>query len=127
MIREAYEDYQRYKSDSETNKAPVFVFRENQFKNIRSDEVKVGDILLIEDGQIFPADLLLLNSSFEDGTCFIQTSSLDGEKNLKKRKMPKDLDKLIQPGNKEPDQLIFVGESFCEAPSADLYSFVGKL
>jgi magnesium-transporting ATPase (P-type) len=70
---------------------------------------------------------LLLNSSFEDGTCYIQTSSLDGEKNLKKRKMPKELDKIIQPGNKQTDQLIFIGESECEAPSADLYTFVGKL
>jgi magnesium-transporting ATPase (P-type) len=50
MIREAYEDYQRYKSDSETNKAPVIVLRNNKFESIRSDQVKVGDILLIEDG-----------------------------------------------------------------------------
>jgi len=68
-----------------------------------------------------------MNSSFADGTCFIQTSSLDGEKNLKKRKIPKDLDSVIQPGNKDSDQLIFIGESLCEAPSADLYTFVGKL
>lgn len=39
MVREAYEDYQRYKSDNETNKAPVFVLKDNQFKSIRSDEV----------------------------------------------------------------------------------------
>ena len=103
MIREAFEDYQRYKSDSETNKAPVFVLKEHQFRYVRSDQVKVGDILLIEDGQTFPADLVLLNSSFADGTCFIQTSSLDGEKNLKKRKIPKDLDSVIQPGNKDSD------------------------
>jgi len=36
------------------------------------------------------ADLLLMESSSE-GACFIQTSSLDGEKNLKKRLRPKDL------------------------------------
>jgi magnesium-transporting ATPase (P-type) len=39
MIREAYEDYQRYKSDSETNKAPIIVLKNNKFQSIRSDQV----------------------------------------------------------------------------------------
>lgn len=38
---------------------------------------------------MFPSDLILIESS-NDGACFIQTSSLDGEKNLKKRLKPKD-------------------------------------
>jgi hypothetical protein len=33
---------------------------------------------------------LILIESSADGTAFIQTSSLDGEKNLKKRMKPKD-------------------------------------
>jgi magnesium-transporting ATPase (P-type) len=37
-----------------------------------------------EDGETFPADLCFLCSSNE-GLAFIKTSSLDGEKNLKKR------------------------------------------
>jgi len=38
----------------------------------------------------FPADMILLASSSK-GECYIQTSSLDGEKNLKKRRLPKDI------------------------------------
>ncbi len=53
----------------------------------------MGDILLINEGETFPADLILLSSGNEDGTAFIQTSSLDGEKNLKKRLVPKNLEK----------------------------------
>ena len=34
---------------------------------------------------MFPADLILLSSSGEGGTAFIETASLDGEKNLKIR------------------------------------------
>jgi len=44
----------------------------------------VGDIVRVSDEETFPADLALLASSNE-GECFIKTSSLDGEKNLKKR------------------------------------------
>ena len=46
--------------------------------------------MLIKDEETFPADLALLTSS-NDGDCFIKTSSLDGEKNLKKRVQAKDL------------------------------------
>lgn len=58
-------------------------------KEIYSSDITVGDILWVPEDQMFSADLILLESSNE-GTCFIQTSSLDGEKNLKKRMKPKD-------------------------------------
>jgi phospholipid-transporting ATPase len=32
---------------------------------------------------MFPADILVLGSAYESGVCYIETSSLDGEKNLK--------------------------------------------
>lgn len=39
--------------------------------------------MLINKDCDFPADLIILSSSNEDGSAFINTSSLDGEKNLK--------------------------------------------
>jgi phospholipid-transporting ATPase len=50
---------------------------------------------------MFAADLILLTSSQEGGVAFIQTSSLDGEKNLKKRSRPKGLDSHV-PNTLEP-------------------------
>ena len=44
----------------------------------------MGDIVRCHDGDTFAADLAHLTSS-NGGDCFIKTSSLDGEKNLKKR------------------------------------------
>ncbi len=43
----------------------------------------MGDIIFIEDNQPFPADILVLGTSYENGVCYVETSSLDGEKNLK--------------------------------------------
>jgi len=37
----------------------------------------------------------LISSSNPDGIAYIQTSSLDGEKTLKKRRIPKNLETLI--------------------------------
>lgn len=40
-------------------------------------------------------------SSSTEGEAFIKTSSLDGEKNLKKRNVPKGYDKLVPQGNEQ--------------------------
>ena len=64
-------------------------------EEIYSSDIFVGDILYIPEDQMFCADVVLFESSNE-GTCFIQTSSLDGEKNLKKRMKPKDF--AVTPG-----------------------------
>ena len=50
---------------------------------IRSDQVAVGDILEIRDGELIPADCLLLSTEEDKGECYIETRSLDGETNLK--------------------------------------------
>ena len=46
-------------------------------------DIEVGDVLLVKNEQFFPADLILLGTSEESGVCYLETSSLDGEKNLK--------------------------------------------
>ena len=43
----------------------------------------MGDVIRIEDQDYLPADIIVLATSNDNGSCFIQTSSLDGEKNLK--------------------------------------------
>jgi phospholipid-transporting ATPase len=90
----------------------VFTLRDGEFKELRSDQIVVGDLVLIREGDIFPADLILLASS-DKGNCAIQTSSLDGEKNLKKRSRPKDIEKYIL-NTFEPDRILFVGECVSE-------------
>ena len=58
--------------------------KKKKFVSIDSANLKVGDYVKCKDEEVFPADLAILASS-NDGECFIKTSSLDGEKNLKKR------------------------------------------
>ena len=41
----------------------------------------------VEDGSVFPADLVLLSSAHPEGVCYIETMNLDGETNLKLKKV----------------------------------------
>lgn len=43
----------------------------------------MGDVVEVEEDETFPCDLILLQSSRDDGTCFVTTASLDGESNHK--------------------------------------------
>lgn len=96
MLREGFEDYFRYREDEKQNSAKVLRYQpsKSEFKEIKSADIKVGDVLKITDGMAFPCDLVLLASS-ADGNCFIKTASLDGEKNLKKRQQAKDFKDLL--------------------------------
>lgn len=51
-------------------------------------DVRVGDMVRLTCDSTIPADLLLLWSSDADNLCYIQTSNLDGETNLKQRQVP---------------------------------------
>jgi magnesium-transporting ATPase (P-type) len=97
MIREGIEDFRRYRSDKRINMMKFNkLISKGQFEEIESKDIKVGDILLVKEDDTFPADLVLLKSSLGQNA-FIQTSSLDGEKNLKKRTIPVNFDEYVKP------------------------------
>ncbi|EGR31812.1 phospholipid-translocating p-type flippase family protein, putative [Ichthyophthirius multifiliis] len=86
MIREGIEDYYRHVSDNEQNyqQYTTLINQNRKQMQIPFADICVGDIIQIEQDQVFPADLLVLGSSLE-GICYIETGALDGEKNLKTR------------------------------------------
>lgn len=43
-----------------------------------SFEIEVGDILYLKQDSRIPVDLLVLKTSMDDGTAFMETAQLDG-------------------------------------------------
>uniref|UniRef100_A0A4W3IH37 Phospholipid-transporting ATPase n=1 Tax=Callorhinchus milii TaxID=7868 RepID=A0A4W3IH37_CALMI len=108
-IKEIVEDIKRHSADNTVNK--------------RKAQGKVGDIVKATNGEHLPADLVLLSSSEPQSMCYIQTSNLDGETNLKIRQglhqtsEIKDIESLMK----------FYGKLECENPNRYLYEFIGNL
>jgi P-type E1-E2 ATPase len=72
-------------------------------------------IVKVQDGEYFPADLLLLKCSEAKGMCYVETKNLDGETNLKHKLVDKSLNHNISELTNIDTQL--VGTLLCEAPN----------
>src|SRR5512133_976092 len=48
-------------------------------QSMKSGNIIVGDMIRIEEGQELPADLILLQTSKHDSTCYVNTANLDAE------------------------------------------------
>lgn len=87
-------------------------------------EVKVGDILRVQNNEEVPADILILSSSDDDNCCFVETKNLDGETNLKVKQAMKfttDEQKI----KRADDFMDLDFELESEGPHPNLYSYQG--
>ncbi|XP_058252930.1 probable phospholipid-transporting ATPase IA isoform X3 [Hemibagrus wyckioides] len=122
-VKEVIEDLKRHKADSVVNKKETQVLRNGAWEIVHWEKVVVGDIVKVNGKDYVPADTILLSSSEPQGMCYIETSNLDGETNLKIRQGLqvtsdiKDIDSLMR----------LSGRMECESPNRHLYEFVGNI
>ena len=136
MIREAIEDLVRNNYDNLNNEEEILVYRNNKFVKSISKTLRHGEIVLVYENHNIPSDMILIDTGFGEGTCYVETSSLDGEKNLKLKvankytqgfvsndiKVNKSIEKLIQ-----PNKYMFDGYIKINAPNANLNYVNGTL
>uniref|UniRef100_A0A8C9M260 P-type ATPase N-terminal domain-containing protein n=1 Tax=Panthera tigris altaica TaxID=74533 RepID=A0A8C9M260_PANTA len=122
-VKDATDDYFRHKSDNQVNNRQSQVLIDGSLQQEQWMNVRVGDIIKLENNQFVAADLLLLSSSEPHGLCYIETAELDGETNMKVRQaIPVtselgDISRLAK----------FDGEVVCEPPNNKLDKFSGAL
>ena len=146
LIREAYEDCKRANLDKIQNSVKCKVYRNDNWMNVESGDLELGEIVIVEQDEIFPADLVLLDSPLPEGICFIETGSLDGEKTLKQKNPPSDtIGRFVREkrkGNgftnsnndinsteekKWVKSINFEGDCICDQPNPELYFLNGKI
>ncbi|XP_020223409.1 probable phospholipid-transporting ATPase 4 [Cajanus cajan] len=123
MAKEALEDSRRFLQDVKVNRRKVSFHKGDGEFGLRSwQNIMVGDVVKVEKDQFFPADLLLLASSYEDGICYVETMNLDGETNLKVKRSLEATLSLDNDGAFKD----FSGTIYCEDPNPSLYTFIGN-
>ena len=86
-------------------------------------KLEVGDLVLLQENEQVPADIIILSTSNPDSLAFVETKNLDGETNLKIRKGLK-ATCTIQ-AEEDLEHAKFVIDS--EPPHANLYAYNGVL
>ncbi|KAM9353829.1 phospholipid-transporting ATPase ID [Symphorus nematophorus] len=122
-VKDATDDYFRHKSDNQVNNRQSQVLIRGSLQNEKWMNVRVGDIIKLENNQFVAADLLLLSSSEPHGLCYIETAELDGETNMKVRQSVPVTSELGDQNNLAS----FDGEVVCEPPNNKLDRFSGAL
>nr|XP_056711067.1 phospholipid-transporting ATPase VD [Euleptes europaea] len=121
-VKDGLEDYAKYKLDKKLNNllTQVYCRHERAYVDKFWKDVTVGDFIRLSCNEEIPADMVLLYSTDADGICYIETSSLDGETNLKQRQVVRGFEEQSEV---DPEQ--FSSKIECESPNNDLNSFRG--
>ena len=123
-IKEVIEDLRKHKFDKVENTKLTRVFRNGEYINSKWQYLRVGDIVRVNEGQYFPADMLILYTTGKKGSCYIETKNLDGEANLKMKyahkHVIKDFDTI--------EKVSRANNTFkYEKPNDYLYKFIGSI
>lgn len=121
MLREAYDDFKRYRRDKELNSQLYKILSYDGIKLVPSSHLKVGDIIIIEKNQRVPADIVLLKTTDKTGTCFIRTDQLDGETDWKLKVAVSTTQNL----ERISDLLDIDAQIQAEKPQLSIHSFEG--
>ncbi|KAI8879959.1 phospholipid-translocating P-type ATPase [Backusella circina FSU 941] len=122
-VKELIEDWGVHRSDAELNARKCKVLEGTQFVEKPWRDLKVGDTVRIESGENFPADLILVSSSEPEGLCYIETSNLDGEVNLKIKQALSQTAGILNP----TDMTRLQGQIKSEQPNNRLYNYDGVM
>ncbi|KAI0980294.1 hypothetical protein GJ496_009437 [Pomphorhynchus laevis] len=117
-------EQQRCKSDREVNHRPTIVLKNRQLVEQSWDTVIVGDIIQLRNNDFVTADIFIVSTSESSGLCYIETTELDGETNLKVKQA---LDVTAMFRDNLTALSNFKGTIDCDPPNNNLNKFEGNL
>jgi phospholipid-transporting ATPase len=122
-IKDLAEDLKRRRSDKEENNRTVKRRRYGVWQQVKWKDIEVGDIIQVEKNEYFPADILLLYSSEQNGLCYVETKNLDGETNLKHKLAVNELRNLSNENSLDSVELTVK----CDDANPMIYMFRGVI
>uniref|UniRef100_A0A8C0UWQ4 P-type phospholipid transporter n=1 Tax=Cyanistes caeruleus TaxID=156563 RepID=A0A8C0UWQ4_CYACU len=121
VIREAAEEIRCYMRDKEVNSQIYSKLTARGTVKVKSSNIQVGDLIIVEKNQRVPADMIFLRTSEKNGSCFLRTDQLDGETDWKLR-LPVTCTQRLPTAS---DLLQIRSYVYAEEPNIDIHNFVG--
>uniref|UniRef100_A0A8C3BGT2 Phospholipid-transporting ATPase n=1 Tax=Cairina moschata TaxID=8855 RepID=A0A8C3BGT2_CAIMO len=121
VVREAVDEYRRYKRDKEMNSQLYSKLTVRGKVQVKSSDIQVGDLIIVEKNQRIPSDMVFLRTSEKTGSCFIRTDQLDGETDWKLKVAVSCTQRLPALG----DLFSINAYVYAQKPQLDIHSFEG--
>ncbi|XP_019729725.1 putative phospholipid-transporting ATPase IIB isoform X1 [Hippocampus comes] len=122
MAREAVDEVRRHQRDKEMNSQLYTKLTPRGKVQVKSSDIRVGDLIIAEKNQRIPADMIFLRTSEKNGTCFIRTDQLDGETDWKLKVAVGCTQRLPAVG----DLFSINAFVYAQKPELDIHSFEGN-
>ncbi|KAJ8000292.1 hypothetical protein DPEC_G00203320 [Dallia pectoralis] len=122
MVREAVDEFWRYQRDKEMNSQLYSKLTVRGKVQVKSSDIQVGDLIVVEKNQRIPADMIFLRTSDKAGSCFIRTDQLDGETDWKLKVAVVCTQRLPALG----DLFTISAYVYAQKPQLDIHSFEGN-
>uniref|UniRef100_A0A8C3S3V2 ATPase phospholipid transporting 9B (putative) n=1 Tax=Chelydra serpentina TaxID=8475 RepID=A0A8C3S3V2_CHESE len=121
MVREAVDECRRYQRDKEMNSQLYSKLTIRGKVQVKSSDIQVGDLIIVEKNQRIPSDMVFLRTSEKTGSCFIRTDQLDGETDWKLKVAVSCTQRLPALG----DLFSISAYVYAQKPQLDIHSFEG--
>lgn len=128
MMMMAKDDIERHREDNKVSNQKTQTIR----GSIVWRDVRVGDVIVVQENEQIPADMILMTSSNKSGNAYAETSNIDGETNLKIRQPSMDLSAFLKQGGSQLSDVLKVasklgGHLEYDVPNRDIAHFEGIL
>ncbi|XP_047382561.1 probable phospholipid-transporting ATPase IIB isoform X3 [Sciurus carolinensis] len=121
ITREAIDEFRRFQRDKEVNSQLYSKLTIRGKVQVKSSDIQVGDLIIVEKNQRIPSDMVFLRTSEKAGSCFIRTDQLDGETDWKLKVAVSCTQRLPALG----DLFSISAYVYAQKPQLDIHSFEG--
>ncbi|XP_069894914.1 probable phospholipid-transporting ATPase IIB isoform X3 [Dipodomys merriami] len=121
ITREAIDEFRRFQRDKEMNSQLYSKLTVRGKVQVKSSDIQVGDLIIVEKNQRIPSDMVFLRTSEKAGSCFIRTDQLDGETDWKLKVAVSCTQRLPALG----DLFSISAYVYAQKPQLDIHSFEG--
>ncbi|XP_022415685.1 probable phospholipid-transporting ATPase IIB isoform X3 [Delphinapterus leucas] len=121
IMREAIDEFRRFQRDKEVNSQLYSKLTVRGKVQVKSSDIQVGDLIIVEKDQRIPSDMVFLRTSEKAGSCFIRTDQLDGETDWKLKVAVSCTQRLPALG----DLFSINAYVYAQKPQLDIHSFEG--